>query len=87
MAVTSGAQTVGTTRVQIDGMSVQPSHIEIRNNDTTKTLYVGGSDLTVANGLPVDKLATMHFDLPPMTPVYMITSDGTVSVSWMRITH
>lgn len=87
MGVSSGTQTVGTARVQIDGMSVQPSHIEIRNNDTTKTLYVGGEDVTAANGLPVDKLATMHFDLPPMTPVYMITSADTVSVSSMRITH
>jgi hypothetical protein len=87
MAVTSGTQTVGTTRVQIDGMSVQHSHIEIRNNDTTKTLYVGGPDLTVDNGLPVDKLATMHFDLPPNTPVYMIADSGTVSVSYMRVTH
>lgn len=87
MPVTSGTQTVGTARVQIDGVSVQPCHIEIRNNDTTKTLYVGGPDVTTANGLPVDKLATMHFDLPPLERVFMVAASDTVSVSWMRVTH
>lgn len=87
MAVTSGSQTVGTTAVQIDGNAIYQSHIHIRNNDSTKTLYIGGSDVTTANGLPVDKLTTMDFDLPPGEAVYMVSSDTGHSVSWMRITQ
>lgn len=85
--VLSGHQTVGTTAVQIDGMHNQWSHIHIRNDDTTKTLYIGGADVTTSNGLSVDKLATIDWELPPNTAIYMVTSSDTVNVSWMRINY
>ena len=85
--VTSGQQIVGTTRVQIDGMHNQWSHIHIRNDDTTKTLYMGGPDLTVANGLHIDKLTTIDWEIPPNTAIYMISELGTHNVSWMRINY
>lgn len=87
MAITSGSQTVGTTAVQIDGVAVYQSHIHIRNNDSTKTLYVGGPDVTTANGLPIDKLTTIEFDIPPGEAAFMISSDTGHSVSWLRITQ
>lgn len=86
MPISSGSLVVGTTAVQIDGNSVQPSYIYIRNNDDTKKLYVGNSDITIGNGLPVDKLATMEFDLPPGDALHMVAESGTVNVSWLRIT-
>lgn len=87
MAITTGNITVGTTAVQIDGNFVGWSHIHIRNNDTTKTLFIGNGTVTIANGLPLDKLATIEFDLPPNTSLSMITDAGTCSVSWLRIDH
>lgn len=87
MAISSGTLTVGVTAIQVDGNSVQPAHIHIRNNDNVKTLFVGGSDVTPSNGLPVDKLATIDFDIPPGQSVYMVTDIGTVSVSWLKVTY
>lgn len=83
--ITSGTQTVGTTSSQIDGISTKWTHLHIRNNDSTKTLYIGNADVTVANGLPVDKLTTLEFDLPPTATIYMVSEGGSHSVSWMRI--
>lgn len=83
--ITTGSQTVGVTRVQIDGISTKWTHLHIRNNDSTKTLYIGNADVTTANGLPVDKLTTLEFDLPPTATVYMISESSGHSVSWMRI--
>lgn len=51
--VRSGHQTVGTARVQIDGLHTQWSHIHIRNDDTTKTLYIGGPDVTSSDTVNV----------------------------------
>jgi len=85
--ISSGSLTVGTTAVQIDGNSVQPCVIKIRNNDSTKTLFVGNSDVTTANGLPIDKLTTLEFKLPPSEAIHMISSDTGHSVSWLRITE
>lgn len=87
MAVTSGSQTVGVTATQVDGNAIYQSHLKVRNNDSTKTLYIGGPDVTTANGLPVDKLVTMDFDLPPGEAVYMVSTDAGHSVSWLRITQ
>lgn len=87
MAVSSGTQTVGTESVQIDGVSQYQATIKIRNNDSTKTLYVGGPDVTTANGLPIDKLTTLEFDIPPGEAMFMVSSDTGHSVSWLRITQ
>lgn len=85
MAIYSGSQTVGTVATQIDGASVHWTHVHIRNNDSTKTLFIGNSNVTVANGLPVDKLATMEFDLPPNQHLFMVSESGGHSVSWLKI--
>lgn len=83
--ITSGTQTVGTIAVAIDGIAASPCHIHIRNNDSTKTLYIGGSTVTTANGLPIDKLTTLDFDLPAGEQLYMISTDTGHSVSWLRL--
>lgn len=76
---------MGNTRAQIDGNSVNWVTITIRNNDTTKTLFLGNSTVTVANGLPVDKLSTQTFEVPPGESLYMVSESGDHSVSWLRI--
>lgn len=83
--ISSGTQTIGTVAVAIDGVTAGPCHIHIRNNDQTKTLYIGNSNVTTANGLPVDKLATIDFDVPAGEQFHMISSDTGHSVSWLRI--
>lgn len=85
MAITTGTQIVGLTRAQIDGNSVNWTMITIRNNDTTKTLYLGNSTVTVANGLPIDKLSTQTLEIPPGQSLYIVSESGDHSVSWLRI--
>lgn len=87
MRISSGTMNVGLTAVQIDGNSVQPCVLKIRNNDSTKTLYIGNSNVTIANGLPMDKLVTLEFKLPPGEAIHMVSDSGTHSVSWLRITE
>ncbi len=83
--ITSGTQSVGTTAVAIDGIASGPSKIKIRNNDSTKTLYIGGPTVTTANGLPVDKLTTIDFDLPAGEQMFMISTENGHTVSWLRV--
>ncbi len=87
MPISSGSLTVGLLPVQVDGNSVQPCVIKIRNNDSTKTLYVGNGNVDTTNGLPIDKLTTLEFKLPPGDALHMISSDTGHSVSWLRITE
>jgi hypothetical protein len=83
--ITSGTQTVGTSAVAVNGITAAPSHIHIRNNDQTKTLFIGGPTVTTANGLPVDKLATIDFDLPAGEQMWMISSENGHTFSWLRL--
>jgi hypothetical protein len=83
--ITSGTQSVGTTAVAIDGVAAAPSHIHIRNNDQTKNLFVGGPNVTTANGLPIDKLTTVEFDLPAGEQMWMISTENGHTVSWLRL--
>lgn len=85
MAITSATQTIGTTRSQIDGNSVNWVMLTIRNNESTKTLFVGNHDVTPGNGLPIDGLSTQTFEIPPGEALCMISDLGTHSVSWLRI--
>lgn len=85
--ISSGSQIVGVVRSQIDGNSTHWTHLKIRNNDSTKTLYVGNADVTLSNGLPIDKLTTLDFDIPPNTSIYMVSDSGDHNISWLRIVH
>lgn len=85
MAISSATQIIGTTRSQIDGNSVNWVMITIRNNENTKTLYVGNHDVTVGNGLAIDSLSTQTFEIPPGEALCMVSSTGDHSVSWLRI--
>lgn len=87
MAISSGTQTIGTTASQIDGASIHWSHFHIRNNESTKTLYIGNSNVTIGNGLLVNGLETVEFDIPPNQHLYMVSSSGDHTVSWLRIEH
>jgi hypothetical protein len=83
--ITSGTFNVGLTPVQVDGNSVQPAHMHIRNNESTKTLFIGNGTVSIANGLPIDKLTTIEFTLPPGEAIFMVSDSGTHSVSFLRI--
>ena len=87
MPIHTGTISVGITPVQVDGNAVGWAHMHIRNNDTTKTLFVGNGTLTYQTGLGIDKLTTIDFDIPPGDSIYLVTDAGTCSVSWLRIDH
>ncbi len=85
MAIYSGTQTIGTVASQLDGASVHWSHVYVRNNESTKTLYIGNSNVTIGNGLLVEGNTTVEFDLPPNQHLFMVSSLGDHTVSWLKI--
>lgn len=87
MAISSGTQIVGTTRSQIDGNSVNWVSLTIRNNESTKTLFLGNNNVTISNGLPIPKETTQTFQIPPGESISMISDSGEHSISWLRIEH
>jgi hypothetical protein len=85
MAISSGQITVGLTRVAIDGVSTNPFHLHIHNNENTKSLYIGGPDLTISNGLKIPAGDSLEVIIAPNDQLYVVSDSGTHLISWLRM--
>jgi hypothetical protein len=82
--ITSGQVAVGTTRVQIDGTSVSNFKLHIHNMDNSDTLYLGGPDVTTANGLGLQKLESIILECYPSETVFVVSTKSGHLVSYLR---
>lgn len=86
MAISSGQQAVGTAATAIDGRWANPSRITIQNLDNTDTLYIGNSNVTTSNGLALQKLEMIQFDLEPLEQLHVVSNKTGHNVAWLRQT-
>ena len=79
----SQAFTVGTTAVQLVTTSVNARQISIHVIGNG-SVYIGGSDVTAANGMLTEKNAVpFTFTLPANNELWAITASGTENVRVM----
>jgi len=86
MAITSGQITVGTSAMQVDGCSHNPSRLHVHNNDNTADLFLGNGSVTTSTGLRLMKLDSIEIELNPGEAVFAISASGSHAVSWLRQT-
>ena len=86
MAISTGHTTVGTIPIQIDGVSTNPSNLHIHNMDNTKVLFIGNGDVSITNGLGIQKLDSLEITLNPGEALYAISETGEHLVTWLRQT-
>ena len=84
MPITTGQLDVGTTATVIDGTHNSNFKITIQNLDNTDTLYIGGPDVTPANGLGLVKLSSMQFDMNPLDRLYCVSTKTGHHMSYMK---
>ena len=85
--ITSGQVTIGNvTPTAIDGASVNPIRLTVHNNDSTKTMYLGGSNVSTSNGLKLLKQESYQFTINPGEVLYAISADGGHVISWIAQT-
>ena len=88
MAIHTEANALSTTLELIhtatNGHTGAPEGLLIYNADAVITIYVGGADVSTANGIPVTALATLALDLISGEKVYAVAASGTPSI---RILH
>lgn len=84
MAIKSEANSLSTTRELIytsnNGHAEAPQGLEVWNNDASITIYVGGEDVTTANGRPVRAQSAVTIDLISGDEVYAIAASGTPEI-------
>jgi len=81
--IRTGQLTVNSTPIPIDGVSVDPTRIHIHNNDNTTNLVLGGSDVTLTTGLMIPKLESMELTLNPGEQIWVMSSSGSIQISWL----
>jgi len=79
--ITTGQVSVGTVAVQIDGTSVSNFKLHIHNMDNTDTLFIGGEDVTINNGLGLPKLDSIELECYPLESVWVVSPKSGHNVS------
>jgi hypothetical protein len=75
------------TRVQIVGPDTQPQHVCVHNHEhsSNSEIYIGGGDVTVANGIHAQATLTSQLVLPPGEALYAISDTSGVELHIMVI--
>jgi hypothetical protein len=84
MAITSGAMTVGTVATIIDGTSVSNFRLIVHNNDNTDAVFIGGPDVTTANGLRVLKEESIQLEMNPLDSIYAVSGKAGHTISYLK---
>lgn len=82
--VISGQTTVGTAATLIDGVAWQnPVVMHLHNNDNTDAVYIGGPDVTTANGLTLLKEESIELTLHQANQIYAVSGKAGHLISWI----
>jgi hypothetical protein len=84
MAISSGVLTVGTTATIIDGTFNSNFRLIIHNNDNTDAVYLGGPDVTTANGLQLLKQETLQLEMNPLESVFAVSGKAGHTISYLK---
>jgi hypothetical protein len=84
MAISSGQLTIGTTATIIDGTFNSNFRLIVHNNDNTDAVYIGGPDVTTANGLVVKKEESIQLEMNPLDSVYAVSGKAGHTISYLK---
>lgn len=70
---------------QIDGTSENPFKIVLHNSSSSDSIYIGNSDVTVSTGFDLHAKSTLTLELPPLAALYVVCTNGSPAINWMRI--
>ena len=82
----SGRTSIGTVATPIDGVYQGFSNLTLHNDDNSDNVYIGGNDVTTANGLTLRKEDTLQFELAPLEQLYVVSGKTGHTVSFLRQT-
>ena len=83
--VRATAVTVGTTATALPATPLSGRYAVSIVNNSTSTVYLGGSDVTAASGYALYKYDSMDIDLDDETIIYAIVSAGTADVRVLEV--
>ena len=84
MPITSGRMTVGTVATIVDGTFNSNFRLLIHNNDNTDAVFIGGPDVTTANGLVVNKQESIQLEMNPLDSLFAVSAKAGHTISYLK---
>jgi len=84
MAITTNQLSVGTAATIVDGTYNSNFTLIIHNIDNTDAVYLGGPEVTVANGLVLQKEETIQLQMGPLDSIYAVSAEAGHTISYLK---
>ena len=82
--ISSGQLTVGTVATLVDGTSTSDFRLTIHNMNNDDGIFIGGPDVTIANGMQLLKLETLRLDMSPMSELYAVANKQNLKLGFLK---
>jgi len=83
--IVTGQIVTSTSPQQIDGTSENPFKIVLHNSSASDSIFIGNADVTETTGFDLHSKSTLVLELPPLASLYVISTNGSPTICWMRI--
>jgi hypothetical protein len=84
MPITTGRMTIGTVATIIDGTFNSNFRLMIHNNDNTDAVFIGGPDVTTANGFVVNKQESIQLEMNPLDSLFAVSAKAGHTISYLK---
>jgi hypothetical protein len=82
--INSGQVTVGTVATLVDGTSTSDFRLTIHNMNNDDGIFIGGPDVTIANGMQLLKLETLQLQMSPMSELYAVANKANLKLGFLK---
>ena len=82
--ISSGQVTVGTAATLVDGTSTSDFRLTIHNMNNDDGIFIGGPNVTIANGMQLLKLETLQLDMSPMSELYAVANKANLKLGFLK---
>jgi hypothetical protein len=82
--ISSGQVTVGTVATLVDGTSTSDFRLTIHNMNNDDGIFIGGPGVTIANGMQLLKLETLHLQMSPMSELYAVANKANLKLGFLK---
>jgi hypothetical protein len=82
--ISSGQVTVGTVATLVDGTSTSDFRLTIHNMNNDDGIFIGGPNVTIADGMQLLKLETLHLQMSPMSELYAVANKANLKLGFLK---
>jgi len=82
--ISSGQVTVGLTPTLVDGTSTSDFRLTIHNMNNDDGIFIGGSDVTITNGMQLLKLESLHLQMSPSSELYAVANKENLKLGFLK---